>query len=93
VKSIVAEHDPQAFEELFESEPGKPTPAEAAEWTELYTRLTQLLQEQLDDTRRFTGTVPKPMRQYLEQENVKILAEELEIFQGRLAFWQGRTGT
>ena len=87
-----AEHDPQAFEDLFDSEPANPTHAEAAEWCQRYAQLIQLLQDQLDSTIRFQQTTPEPMQKYLERENIKILAEELEIFRGRFAFWEGRAG-
>lgn len=46
-----AEHDPQAFDQLFESEPSQPSASDVARWTQLYTELTELLQKQLDDTR------------------------------------------
>lgn len=87
----MAEHDPQAFAALFQSEPSDPTRSEVVNWIELYTQLTQLLDQQLRSTRLFSEKAPSAMRAYLEKENVKILAEELEVFKGRLGFWRGRT--
>jgi hypothetical protein len=86
----VAEQDPQSFERLFEAEPDAPSEGEAAEWIQLYTGLTQLLRQQLDSTRQFAAGAPAAMREYLESENVKILAGELKTFQERLAFWRRR---
>lgn len=84
----MAEHDPKAFRDLFESEPGRPSEAETQEWLGLYTSLVDLLERQLDETRRFADAVPEAMRQYLETENGRILAEELAIFRGRLTYWR-----
>jgi hypothetical protein len=83
----VAEHDPEAFEDLFDSEPGKPSTREVAEWVDRYGRLVGLLERQLEETRRFADAVPDAMREYLDRENIKILAEELAIFRRRLAYW------
>lgn len=83
----MAEHDPQAFQDLFESEPEQPSAQEVAEWVDRYTRLVDLLERQLDETRRFSASVPEPLKQYLSRENLKILVEELEIFRRRLAHW------
>ncbi len=85
----MAEHDPAAFAELFESEPDRPSREDVGEWLSLYTRLVDLLERQLDETRRFADSVPDALRQYLETENGKILAEELAIFRDRLAHWRG----
>jgi hypothetical protein len=83
----MAEHDPAAFRELFESEPDRPTAGEVTEWVELYERLVHLLERQLEETQRFAASVPDALREYLSRENVKILVEELEIFRERLAHW------
>ncbi len=80
----VAEHDSQAFLELFEAEPGQPTQAEVGEWVGLYTKLVDMLERQLDETREFAGSVPAAMRQYLQTDNERILTEELEVFRSRL---------
>ncbi len=84
----MAEHDPEAFADLFQSEPDQPSQAETGEWLSLYTNLVGLLERQLEETRRFAEAVPHAMRQYLETENGKILAEELAIFRDRLAHWR-----
>ncbi len=84
----VAEHDPQAFAQLFESEPEHPSTAQVAEWVDLYTRLVDLLERHLAETQRFTRAVPEAMREYLSRENVKILAEELDVFRDRLSYWK-----
>ncbi len=86
--ATVAEHDPAAFEELFQSEPDDASAAERAEWVNLYARLVDLLERQLAETDRFAGSVPEPMRRYLKGENRKILVEELEIFRDRLTHWR-----
>jgi hypothetical protein len=88
----VAEHDPAAFADLFESEPDDPSEAEKAEWVNLYARLVDLLERQLAETERFAGGVPDGMRRYLHGENRKILVEELEIFRDRLAHWRAIPG-
>lgn len=89
----MAEHDPHAFEQLFEAEPTFPSASEVAEWLRLYTGLTELLERQLDETRQFAERAPDAMRRYLDGENIKILTEELGAFQARLAIWgeRGRT--
>jgi hypothetical protein len=84
----VAEHDPEAFADLFESEPDRPSPDEMGEWLTMYTKLVDMLERQLAETKRFADSVPAAMRQYLESENGKILTEELAIFRDRLAHWR-----
>ncbi len=88
----MAEHDPEAFQQLFESEPDQPPPSEVTHWVEMYSELTGLLQRQLDETLRFAEGRPQAMQEYLARENVKILTEELEAFKGRLALWRQRAG-
>lgn len=85
----MAEHDPQAFTDLFESEPDSPSASDAATWLGVYSRLVELLERQLVETQRFSESVPAALQQYLSRENVKILAEELGIFRDRLTLWQG----
>lgn len=84
----MAEHDPKAFEDLFDAEPNAPTEDETARWVDLYTGLVELLERQLAETQRFAESVPESLREYLSRENVKILVEELEIFRERLAHWR-----
>jgi hypothetical protein len=84
----VAEHDPQAFQRLFQSEPDQPSPGEMSEWVAMYARLVEMLERQLDDTRRFCESVPEALQNYLSGENVKILTEELDVFRKRLAHWR-----
>ncbi len=84
----MAEHDPDAFVQLFDSEPGHPTPDQTAKWSGIYTRLVALLERQLEETEDFSAAVPEALREYLSRENIKILVEELEIFRGGLAHWQ-----
>ncbi len=84
----MAEHDPQAFADLFSSEPDRPDQADAGRWLSMYARLVEMLERQLEETRRFADSVPDAMRKYLEAENGKILAEELAIFRDRLAHWR-----
>ncbi len=88
----MAEHDPEAFQELFEAEPDQPSQEEVTQWVGLYSRLVDLLERQLDETSRFAQSVPEALREYLGRENGKILTEELEIFRGRLAHWRGLAG-
>ena len=84
----MAEHDPEAFKDLFDSEPDQPSPQEVAEWVDRYTRLVDLLDRQLDETRRLSASLPDALKQYLNRENLKILVEELEVFRDRLAHWE-----
>lgn len=85
----MAEHDPQAFEHLFEAEPAQPDRRDVAEWTTLYTRLVDMLEQQLSQTQRFVEESPEALRTYLSRENTKILAEELDVFRRRLEHWRG----
>ncbi|HSP65714.1 MAG TPA: hypothetical protein VLO10_05945 [Candidatus Deferrimicrobium sp.] len=89
----MAEHDPQAFSDLFASEPDPPGQGEVGEWLARYARLVDMLERQLEETKRFADSVPEAMRQYLETENGKILTEELAIFRDRLAHWRGMAET
>jgi hypothetical protein len=89
----MAEHDPRAFQDLFDSEPARPSAVETARWIDLYERLTALMERQLEETRQFAESVPDPMKRYLRSENVPILTEELEIFRRRLAHWREAAGT
>ena len=59
----------------------------------MYARLVDMLERQLEETRRFADSVPAAMRQYLETENGKILTEELAIFRDRLAHWRAVAGS
>lgn len=85
----MAEHDPDAFAHLFETEPQQPSPADVREWTDLYRRLVELLERHLVETNGFADAVPDALREYLSRENIKILSEELEVFRARLTHWQG----
>ena len=89
----MTEHDSQAFQELFDSEPARPSAAETTKWIDLYQRLIAMMEGQLDETRQFAESVPEPVRQYLSRENVPILTEEIEIFRGRLTHWREIAGT
>ncbi|HWF56785.1 MAG TPA: hypothetical protein VG520_00350 [Candidatus Dormibacteraeota bacterium] len=89
----MTEHDPRSFQDLFDSEPDRPSAAETAKWIDLYERLTALMERQLEETRQFAEGVPDPMRRYLSTENVPILTEELEIFRRRLERWREIAGT
>lgn len=84
----MAQHDPEAFTDLFQSEPAQPSPQEVAQWVDVYTRLVGMLEHQLDETKELAGRVPDPVRDYLRVENLKIITEELEIFRGRLSHWR-----
>ena len=83
----MAEHDPQAFEELFAAEPMETASPETARWVELYQKLVAMMERQLEETRAFATSSPDAMRQYLGRENIAILEEEIEAFKGRLAHW------
>ena len=83
----MAEHDPQAFEELFAAEPNETASAETARWVELYRELVAMMERQLEATRAFAASSPAAMKQYLSRENIAILEEEIEAFKGRLAHW------
>ena len=83
----MSEQDRGAADDLFDSEPQQPSAPEAAEWVAVYRRLVELLEPQLEETRRFSATVPEAMRQYLSRENIQILTEELETFRTRLSKW------
>lgn len=89
----MAEYDPGAFEELFESEPSSPSASDVERWIGLYTELTGLLKRQLDETQLFSERVPRAMRDYLDRENLKILSEELDAFRRRLTFWRQHGAT
>jgi hypothetical protein len=86
----MAEHDPRAFTDLFDTEPDEPSAADTARWIGLYSRLVELLERQLVETERFADSVPDALREYLSRENIKILVEELEVFRDRLAHWQSQ---
>lgn len=81
------DHDPQAFQELFDSEPTNATPAEAATWVDVYQRLIAMMERQLEETRAFARGVHEPMQRYLSRENMTILEEEIGAFKERLAHW------
>ena len=83
------DHDPQAFQELFDSEPSEATPAEAATWVDVYQRLIDMMERQLEETRAFAKDVHEPMQRYLSRENMAILEEEISAFKERLARWTG----
>jgi len=84
------EHDPQAFQELFDSEPSHASAAEAATWVGVYQRLIAMMEHQLKETETFSQGVHEPMRRYLSRENVSILEEEIAAFKERLAHWSGQ---
>ena len=73
--------------ELFASEPRHPTRDEADEWLALYEGLVDLVERQLDDTRRFMESATEPARAYLRRENLRILTEELKTLSDRRQWW------
>ncbi|HUZ69853.1 MAG TPA: hypothetical protein VMU65_09095 [Candidatus Saccharimonadales bacterium] len=81
------EHDSQAFQELFDSEPTVATPSEVATWVHVYQRLIVMMERQLKETRAFASDVHEPMQRYLSRENMTILEEEIGAFKDRLAHW------
>ena len=83
----MAEHDPQAFEELFAAEPNETASPETSRWVELYQELVAMMERQLEETRAFASSSPDAMRQYLSRENIAILEEEIDAFKSRLAHW------
>ncbi len=83
----MADHDPQAFEELFSAEPTEATSPESARWVALYQELVAMMERQLEETRAFASTSPDAMKQYLSRENIAILEEEIGAFRRRLAYW------
>jgi hypothetical protein len=84
------EHDPQAFQELLDSEPSHASAVEAATWAGIYQRLIAMMEHQLEETETFAQGVHEPMRRYLSRENVSILEEEIGTFKERLAYWSGQ---
>ena len=76
----MAEHDPQAFEELFAAEPNEAASPETTRWVELYQKLVAMMERQLEETRAFATSSPDAMRQYLSRKNIAILEEEIEAF-------------
>jgi hypothetical protein len=86
------EHDPQAFQELFDSEPNEATPVEVAAWMDVYQRLIAMMERQLEETRAFASDVHEPMQRYLSRENMTILEEEISAFKERLARWSAAPG-
>jgi hypothetical protein len=89
----MSEQDPQAFQELFDSEPTNASPSEAATWVGVYERLIAMMERQLEETRQFAETVHEPMRQYLSKENMNILEGEIGAFKQRLVHWSERGDT
>lgn len=85
--SNVSNIDTGAFEDLSAAEPG--TPDQRATWVDLYRRLIEMMERQLEETEAFAKSAPEPMRQYLARENIAILTEEIEAFKDRLAHWSG----
>jgi hypothetical protein len=84
------EHDPQAFAELFASEPADASGSDAATWVDTYQRLIDMMERQLAETRAFAAGVHEPMQRYLGSENVAILEEEISAFKERLTHWTNR---
>ena len=83
----MAEHDPQASEELFAADPIETVSPDTARWVELYQELVAMMERQLEETRAFAAGSPDAMRQYLSRENIAILEEEIEAFKSRLEHW------
>ncbi len=83
------DHDPQAFQDLFDAEPQNASASEVAAWVDVYQRLIAMMQRQLDETRAFAKDVHEPMQRYLSRENMSILEEEISAFKQRLNFWSG----
>jgi hypothetical protein len=81
------EHDPQAFQELFDAEPTDASAAETTVWIDIYQRLIAMMEHQLEETRAFAKGVHEPMQRYLSRENISILQEEISAFKQRLAHW------
>ncbi len=78
--------DAGAFEDLSDAEPG--TPEQRAHWVDLYQRLIEMMERQLNETQSFAEAAPEPLRQYLARENIAILTEEIQAFRERLAHWR-----
>jgi hypothetical protein len=85
-------HDPQAFRELFDSEPADAMASDAASWVEIYQSLVAMMERQLEETRTFAKRAPDALRQYLSRENIAILEEEIAAFKDRLAHWTNAGG-
>jgi hypothetical protein len=86
-------HDPEAFRELFDAEPSEASGADTATWVDLYRRLVEMMERQLDETRAFALRAPDAVRQYLSRENIAILEEEIDAFKARLAHWSNAGGS
>jgi hypothetical protein len=89
----MAEHDPQAFKELFAAEPNEAVSPETTRWVELYEKLVAMMERQLEETRAFATSSPDAMRHYLSRKNIAILEEEIEAFRSRLVHWSNAGAT
>ncbi len=69
--------------ELEAEEPADPTPSEAGEWVEIYTKLIDFTNEMLERTREELARHRGPGRRHLETTNVRIMKEELDVFERR----------
>ena len=79
--------DPEAFEELFASEPSNRAASEASTWAALYESLIDMMERQLEDTRAFVSRAPEAMQQYLEPREHRHPRAGDRRLQSRLAHW------
>lgn len=71
--------------DLEAEEPADPTRGEAGEWVEIYTKLIDFTNEMLQRTREELARHQGPGRRHLETTNVRIMEEELDVFERRRA--------
>ena len=90
---LMAGLDPEAFEELFASEPSNRAASEATTWVALYESLIDMMERQLEETRAFLSRAPEAIQQYLSRENIAILEQEIDAFKSRLAHWSNAGAT
>jgi hypothetical protein len=76
--------------DLESEEPSNPSLADSEHWLGLYTRLIEFTRGMLEQTRAVEATMPAPARRHLESTNVRILVEELEVFERRRQVWAER---
>ena len=70
-------------EELEAEEPAHPSPRQAREWVGIYTKLIDFTKEMLQRTRDELARHEGPGRRHLETTNVRIMEEELDVFEKR----------
>lgn len=77
-------------EGLEAEEPTEPTSDEITEWVAIYTKLIDFTDDMLRRTRTEHGEHKAPGRRHLETTNIRIMEEELEVFERRRSFLQRR---